>query len=363
MKAHDRKSRTKWIAATISAIVLPIAAAQAAPVDVIADGLANPRGIVVGPLGRVLVVEAGKGGTPSTMTGHVTEIVFGRTRRTMTFASTTVPTGEVSGPTSIALASLWGDVYVTMGQGAGAPFGYLARANASKTTYVADITGYEIAHNPDGVQPPDSNPYGVAVVPTGVLVVDAAANDFLHVAPDGTIELVATFPPAPNPLFPNVGGPMVQAVPTSIAVGPDGAWYVGELRGFPFAAPSHIWRIEPGTRGVNCALGAAAGPCVDWASGLRHIVSLAFGPDGNLYASQYGPGPGPATLSGATTAGSVVRIDATTKAVSTIYYGLEAPGGLDVGRDGDIYVTNRSTSLDDGQVLRIRPIAYGACFR
>ena len=35
---------------------------------------------------------------------------------------------------------------------------------------------------------------------------------------------------------------------TSVTVGPDGYWYVGELRGFP-ATPgtSQIWRIKPGT--------------------------------------------------------------------------------------------------------------------
>ena len=264
--------------------------------------------------------------------------------------------GEVTGPTSIAIAGGLGDMFVTMGAGPSVPFGFLLRANPARTFHVADITGFELANNPDGVQPPDSNPYGVAVVGDGgVLVADAAANDLLHVAADGTIEMVAVFPPASNVLFPNIGGPTVQAVPTSVAVGPDGAWYVGELRGFPFANASHIWRIEPGSRGVHCVPGATSGPCVDWATGLRHVVSIAFGPNGDLYVSQYGPGPGPPFLPGWSTPGSVVRVDAATKGISTIYSGLTAPGGIAVDEMGAIYVVNQSTSVATGELLRLAP--------
>jgi glucose/arabinose dehydrogenase len=329
------------------------ACANAASVDILATGLANPRGIALGPAGLILVVEAGAGGTPTSMTGHVTSIFHGRVQRLLTLPSATLPNGEVTGPTSVALGGL-GNMFITMGVGTSVPFGLLLRANPARTTYFADIAGFELANNPDGVQPPDSNPYGVAVARHGgVLVVDAAANDLLHVAHDGTIETVAVFPPTPNVL--TVGGPTVQAVPTSVAVGPDGAWYVGELRGFPFGSASHIWRIEPGSSDVHCVIGSTSGPCVDWASGLRHVVSIAFGPDGDLYASQFGPGPGFPFLPGSSELGSIVRVDAATKAISTVYSGLSAPGGIAVDDDGAIYVTNRSTSAGSGEVLRIEP--------
>jgi len=211
-------------------------------------------------------------------------------------------------------------------------------------------------NNPDGVTPPDSNPYDVAVVGDGsLLVADAGANTLLQVDRNGTVHTVAVFPTAPNPLFPTVGPPIVQSVPTSIAIGPDGAWYVGELRGFPFATPSHVWRIEPGSRDVHCVIGATTGPCVDWASGLRHAVSIAFGPDGDLYVSQFGPGPGPPFLPGWGTPGAVVRVDADTKAVTAVVSGLNAPGGIAVGANGTIYVTNNSTSSGTGELLRITP--------
>jgi len=174
------------------------------------------------------------------------------------------------------------------------------------------------------------------------------------------VHTVAVFPTAPNPLFApppgvSIGGPTVQAVPTSIAIGPDGAWYVGELRGFPFVVPSHIWRVEPGSRDVHCVIGATTGACVDWAGGLRHVVSIAFGPDGDLYVSQFGPGPGPPFLPGWATPGAVNRVDAGTKAISPVYSALFAPGGITVDDDGTIFVTNKSTSIASGQVIRIKP--------
>ena len=340
------------------AVVLAFASvAHAASVEIVATDLANPRGIAIGPAGRILVAEVGAGGPPISMTGHVSEVFRGQVRRLLTlpsFGSAARP-GEWSGPTAIALAGGIGEMFVTMGGGPGAPFGTLLRANPARSVQVANIAAYEAANNPDGVQPPDSNPYGVAVVGDGsVLVADAAANDLLQVAHDGTIDTVAIFPPAPNILFGAIGGPTVQAVPTSVAIGPDGAWYVAELRGFPFANASHVWRIEPGSRNVHCTIGASSGPCIDWASGLRHVVSIAFGPDGNLYASQFGPGPGPPFLPGWSTPGSVARVDSVTKGITVLYTGLEEPGGIAVDGDGTIYITNKSTSAD-GELLRLIP--------
>lgn len=259
--------------------------ASAASVEVVASGLANPRGIAVGPAGRLLIAEAGSG---APMTGHITELYRGRLRRWLNLPSTLVQGGtDVSGPTSVASFGGLGGMVITMGGGPGSPFGMMLGGNPGHAMFLADITGFELANNPDGVIPPDSNPYSVAIVDArSVLVADAAANDLLFVSGDGSIELVAVFPASPNVLFPSVGGPTAGGA-NQCDRGPDGAWYVGELRGFPFSNGSHIWRIEPGTRGAYCVIGATSGPCTDWASGLRHVVSIAFGPDGNLYASQF----------------------------------------------------------------------------
>ena len=102
----------------------------------------------------------------------------------------------------MATATGLGKMFVTMGVGPIPPFGYLLRANPARAFFVADIEEHELVNNPDGVTPPDSNPYGVAVVGDGsLLIVDAGANTLLQVDRDGTVETVAVFPTATNPLF------------------------------------------------------------------------------------------------------------------------------------------------------------------
>jgi hypothetical protein len=67
-----------------------------------------------------------------------------------------------------------------------------------------------------------------------------------------------------------------EAVATSVTVGPDGYWYVGELRGFP-ATPgtSQVWRIKPGSVDAVCDPEAPwRGRCKRYADGLTSIVDL-----------------------------------------------------------------------------------------
>jgi hypothetical protein len=58
---------------------------------------------------------------------------------------------------------------------------------------------------------------------------------------------LATFPTIPNPLFPAVGGPVVEAVPTGIGYA-DGELLVTLFRGVPFApGTSAVVQIDPST--------------------------------------------------------------------------------------------------------------------
>ena len=61
----------------VSALMAVATATPAVTVDVVATGLDSPRGIAIGPAGRILVIEAGTGGATPTMTGHITEIFKG----------------------------------------------------------------------------------------------------------------------------------------------------------------------------------------------------------------------------------------------------------------------------------------------
>ena len=75
-----------------------------------------------------------------------------------------------------------------------------------------------------------------------------------------------------------------QPVATSVAIGPDGAYYVGELKGFPApTAASRVWRIEPDARHARCGVSL---DCSIVADGFTSIVDLAFDKSGTLYVSE-----------------------------------------------------------------------------
>ena len=187
--------------------------------------------------------------------------------------------------------------------------GWLVSAAADGTlTPWVDVAAFETANDPDkdvgGLV--DSNPYGIASVEDGYVVADAGGNDLLHVAADGTVSLVAVFPPethefsaaalaamgpppegegapaesgapaasmAPESEAAASGAPAedvmvpvpVQAVPTSVVVGPDGAYYVGQLTGAPFpVGGASVWRVVAGEEPTK------------YASGFTNIIGLDF---------------------------------------------------------------------------------------
>jgi hypothetical protein len=188
--------------------------------------------------------------------------------------------------------------------GGGAEMGYsLYRASRGSIQPIADLSAFETAMNPDGGED-DSNPFEVvALDEETALVADAGGNDLLVVDGDGNVDWVAVLPvelastanikdlagcpDAPEEFAFVCGLPdeiPAQPVATSVAIGPDGAYYVGELKGFP--APtgmSKIWRIEPGTRHAVCG---ESPDCVEVADGFTSIVDLTFGPDGALYVTE-----------------------------------------------------------------------------
>jgi hypothetical protein len=282
--------------AAVGTLSLLAAPAAAAPNVVVADGMFNPRGIDLGRQGRLLVAESGAG----VITEIQTKGPGAPTKSTFADLHPVMPPG--TGPVDVATRRHRAYVLVStledpMG---GSGNGLLVRILPNgQPSVVADIGAYQKTDPdpfdlPNEVEPPDqTNPYGLALLRGGdILVADAANNDLLLVDDDGEIDTVARFPtltvpwPAGLPIpGPPPGTPVqVESVPTAVAVGPDGAWYVSELTGFPFTkAAARIWRVEPGTEDFNCDATATSGPCRVVATGFTNVIDLAFDDDGTMY--------------------------------------------------------------------------------
>ncbi len=267
-----------------------LGAESATPVIV---GLNGPRGVAVGPANRLVYAENNGSFSEFVTRGHN--------------AGTSTLLGSVPGTyiaPAIAMSGRGQTFVLTAGGPPGSGSNTLYRWNPGTRApeVVADIAAYQ-ATDPDPFNladpPEESNPFGVAVLPDGsVLVADAAANDLLRVHPDGSIVTVARLKPRVvavpeelpdaidgRPLPP--AGAMIpsEAVATSVTVGADGYYYVGELRGFP-ATPgkSQVWRIAPDSVNAVCDPQApSTGACRRYADGFTSIVSLAAGSDGSIY--------------------------------------------------------------------------------
>jgi hypothetical protein len=347
----------------------------ASDIQVIAEGLNNPRGLAFGPDGALYVAEAGTGGDciPIELHGQEVEVCVGDTgsvtrihKGTQVRIATGLPSlagaadgAFTTGPHDISFQGR-GGMFVVTGLGAdpaarsllgdlGKKFGRLVTMRPNgKFQYRTDISAYEAKTNPDGGEV-DSNPYAVLALPGKRIVADAGANALFEIAANGKIKTLAVFPerivPVPPLPFipPGVTEIPMQSVPTTVAIGPDGAYYVGELTGFPFPpGEARVYRVVPGSE-----------PEI-FASGFSAIIDIAFGSDGSLYVLEIAAnGLLEAELNG-NFAGALIKV-APDGTRTTVTEDLVLPGGIAVGKDGYLYVTNYSTFPGMGQVLKIMP--------
>jgi hypothetical protein len=226
--------------------------------------------------------------------------------------------GVVSGDTGALLASLPGinDV-APIGVGemlavATAETAGVYRVSRGRVALLADTGSFENEVDPAGDGTDEgSNPFDLARLNGHrTLVADAAGNSLLYVDQQESIDWVASFPEQNG----------IQSVPTSVAIGPDGAYYVGELTGAPFPTGiSRVWRIEPGTRHAACGTSAA---CSIVAADLTAIIDLTFGPDGRLYVAQIDDAGVGALEGGSGVGGSVHACNVVTGACEVIVSGV-----------------------------------------
>jgi hypothetical protein len=355
-------------------------------------GLHNPRGITFAPDGALYVAEAGCGGntancaTPSDpsdpsapcvrlpgvgvacfgLTGSISRLSNGVQERIATEfrSAATAAAGGVNavGPTDIAAVETGTvyQLYTTIGLQTDpanrtptvptlaeiasllARLAHIPRSailpnaqNPATLTVdwrIADIGNYEAQQNPDtGL--PDTNPYGLLSEQGAWVVADAGGNSLLRLEGHGQdISTLAVFPSrAQGHRF---NGVLIDAVPTS--VGPDGAYYVGELTGAPFLDDAaNIYRIVPD--------GAAIENPAVFLSGFKSVIDIAFDARGNLYVLQFATGAtGHPVNSGVF---KRVELDGCTSAPNEcprtdVVTGLNRPTSFGIGPDGAIYVTN-----------------------
>jgi DNA-binding beta-propeller fold protein YncE len=339
-----------------SAFAQPVATA-------VMTGLDNPRGLAFAPNGALYVTEAGRGGAgpcvfnPGNgetrcfgMTGAITRWWKGEQARVIDgLESHANPDGSsASGATDISFQGT-GGAFITMGLGGDADFQaalggtysgtLLHMATSGQWRIVADILDHEEDENPGGGAI-DTNPYAVLAEPGSRIVVDAGGNALLRVAADGTVETLAVFPPQPNPL--PIGPPMIESVPTTVARGPDGALYVGELTGFPFVPGlARIFRVVPGEDPEMVC------------SGFKAIIDIAFEPDGSLLVVENATNAFPPPPPLGPFSGRLSRLDLDDCSRTTVLAGLNRPTAVAVGPDGAVYVTNNGVTPGVGEVLRI----------
>ncbi|MEV0774245.1 ScyD/ScyE family protein [Streptomyces sp. NPDC050433] len=329
------------------------------PLEVVADNLVTPRGLTWDAAQhRVLVTEAGKGG-PSPCapgvggypacygaTGAITAYSPGKKKSVRVADGLPSVINEFSVLGLHDVDATHGRISVVFGLGGQMStrdgLGEQARGLAQTGVVdrggqlrpVGDLLAFEQEHNP---HPADvnANAYGLTRVPGGTLVAEAGGNGILLVGDNGSVRMVAALPDQ------IIDGRTVESVPTSITRGPDGAFYISEYSGEPtLIGAARIWRLVPGKSPVVVA------------RGFTGAIDLAFDRQGRMLVLELAE----KGFDSPDKTGKLIRVEHGGKRTVLAREGLEHPGGVAVAPNGDIYLTNRTTTLGEatGQLLRLR---------
>jgi hypothetical protein len=356
------------------------APAGAAPVKVerVARGLDSPRHLAFGTDGDLFVAEAGRGGSDFCFTGGEGAACMGATGAVTKVdkrgRQSRIATGLASyantpnndnaiGPHGIEV--LAGDAVLVTNGGPTEPRradgSTIAREDLAKQFPYADLFGrillihphlkpirvydtydFERRVNPDtngGSGRVDANPVDVEIDGLRLIWADAGGNSLNAVNAFGRASNLAVFPN--RAVTAPISNPQMQAVPTSVEVGPDGQYYVSQLTGFPFpVGGASVFKVSP--RG---------GQPLSVADGFTMIMDLAFAKDGTLYVLEIDSN----SLLQPGDEGAIYAIDRKGKRTKLALPpgSLPFPGGLAIGKDG-LYATINSGSPGNGGVVRIK---------
>jgi hypothetical protein len=328
-----------------------------ASVSVFSSGFNNPRGLTFGPDGNLYVAEGGIGGTDSTKCTQVippvgpykgsktgARILKVDWNGKITTVAEKLPSSQTA-PTSGSLVSGVGDVAfigntlygVLAGAGcshgvSGIPNG-IVKVHPNKTwDIIADLSNWQMGHpvakpEEDDFEP-DGTWYGMVAVDGNLFAVEPNHGEIVKVNSNGKIDRLI-----------DISASQGHIVPTAITWY-NGNFYVGNLDVFPITGNSNVYKITP------------AGNISIVEKGFSTILGIAFDKAGGMYVLENTTGnaePTPGT-------GDIIRIDASGNR-RTLVTGLNLPTALEYGPDGNLYVSNWGfgpPAIGGGQILKIK---------
>ena len=332
------------VSALLAGCGLAVSAANGSPrpaLSVIASGLNQPKKLTIAPDGSLIVALSGDGQAPSSCTdgdqlscldrsGAIDEVSTSGRVTSLLSGLPSISSGpkdpQATGPVearvvdgeldvlfqnTVINAKTGKEIYGTAGSLLDdlVAYSHSERASAVK----ARFGPFEARHNPD---------HGAGT--------DITYGDDFAIDSD------------PYSFVPYRGG-------YAVAVGPDGALYVGELGGIPFGVGKcDVYRVVPGHK-----------PTV-YARGFTAIGDIAFDPEGRLLVLELDRKGvnDPGLNDGHPASGAIIRIARDGEKTLLVSSGLDFPTGLVVARDGYAYVSADGTTSADsghgGEIIRVK---------
>lgn len=336
------QNRKLWLLlGLLTLVVMPNLLAQSANISVFASGFNNPRGLKFGPDGYLYVAEGGAGGSLSTIgqcrqangvgpytgdfTARISKVAPNGSVSTVVDGLPSSQTNPASGSLTSGVADVAfvkGTLYAILA-GAGCSHGLkgthnaIIRVNSDGTwSQVANLSAFQKAHRVANPEPDDFEPdgtwYGMVAAGGTLYAVEPNHGELDAITTDGKIKRVA-----------DISHFQGHIVPTAIVYGGQN-FFVGNLERFPIQGDtSKVLKITPDGEITTVA--------IDFST----ILGLAFDSKHRLYVLENttgNPFPTPGT-------GKILRIDGKHK-YTEIATGLNLPTAMTFGPDGNLYVSN-----------------------